>query len=178
MQGTGNIGRAPVRGGAGSKLVVALATGFGLGYSPVASGTVGSLWGVLIVLGAQYLPGLGWQIALVAALSLAAIPICGHAEERFGRKDDGRIVADEYVTLPIVLIGMLPASGPVVDCWLVLTVAFVVHRVLDIIKPFPAGRLQDVRGGPGIVLDDVVSSAYAWLLVNFLLAIGFIRFHH
>ena len=159
------------------RLAILCATGFGLGYAPVASGTFGSLLGIPLAILMRGWP-LWTQTLYCVGLALIAMFVCGVAEKHFGTKDDGRIVADEYVTLPIVLIGMLPASGPVVDCWLVLTVAFVVHRVLDIIKPFPAGRLQDVRGGPGIVLDDVVSSAYAWLLVNFLLAIGFIRFHH
>ena len=149
------------------RLIVLVATGFGLGYSPVASGTVGSLLGVLIVLALAPLP-LGIQIAVAAALSLAAIPITDLAEKHFGKKDDGRIVADEYLTFPLCTLGLPWLSHP----WL-LAVAFVVNRVLDIVKPPPARQAQALRGGWGITVDDIVSSLYAlalnhviWLVVS------------
>ena len=132
-----------------------LANGFGLGLSPVASGTVGSLPGILIALIVSPLH-VRWQILICIALALIAIPICGRAEEFYGKTDDGRIVADEYVTFPICLIG-LPWVG---HLWL-LPVAFVVNRVLDIVKPPPAFQAQNLIGGVGIVMDDVISSIYA-----------------
>lgn len=142
--------------------VILAATGFGLGLSPVASGTTGSLPGLAIVLLAARagLTAIPAQVALAAALTLLAIPICHLAERHFGRKDDGRIVADEYLTFPIGLIGL-----PLVP-W-VLALAFVTNRCLDILKPPPANRLQRVPGGLGIVLDDAVSAFYS-LLVNHL----------
>jgi phosphatidylglycerophosphatase A len=136
------------------KLAVILAMGFGLGLSPVASGTAGSLLGVAIAFGLAHF---GWplQAAAVLLMILVGIPICHTAEGVFGKKDDGRVVADEYVTVPLCLIGL-----PCHEQWWLLAVGFLVHRVLDIWKPAPARQMQNIPGGPGIMLDDVVSSLY------------------
>jgi phosphatidylglycerophosphatase A len=101
------------------------------------------------------------QAAVAAALAVVAVPVCGAAEKAFGVKDDRRIVADEYLTFPICTIGLPCISAP----WLILPVAFVVNRAMDVLKPFPARQIQAVPGGPGIVLDDVISSLYA-LAIN------------
>jgi len=155
------------------KPVILLATGFGLGLSPVASGTAGTLLGLPIMLGlaplwacyageAVHAHGMGLMLMTqaIAALCLAllAVPVCDVAEKHFGRKDDGRIVADEFMTFPIGLLG-LPL------CPWVLALAFLTNRVFDVLKPFPAHRLQHLPGGPGIVVDDVVAALYS-LLVN------------
>ncbi len=91
---------------------------------------------------------------------LAAIPICGQAEKYFGRKDDCRIVADEYLTFPLCVLWLPWVEHP----WL-LAVAFVVNRVFDVTKPPPARQAQKLGGGLGVVIDDVISSLYA-LAVN------------
>jgi phosphatidylglycerophosphatase A len=136
------------------KLVVALANGLGTGLSPFASGTTGSLLGIPLALLVLRCPDLVGQAVTCLALTLLAIPICSVAEKHYGKKDDGRIVADEYLTFPICMIG-LPAS-PVV-----LGIAFVVNRICDIIKPPPARGLQRVKGGLGIVIDDFFACLYA-----------------
>jgi phosphatidylglycerophosphatase A len=139
---------------------VFFATGFGLGYSPVMSGTVGSIPGVIIAWGLLHL-SVGWQAGIAAALALIAIPICHAAEPVFKKKDDGRIVADEYLTFPLCIVGLQGALFAHPSFWMV---AFVTNRALDIIKPAPARQIQKVPGGPGIVLDDIVSSLYALAL--------------
>ncbi|HMO51080.1 MAG TPA: phosphatidylglycerophosphatase A [Kiritimatiellia bacterium] len=147
---------------------VLLATGFGLGYSPVASGTFGTLLGIPLAYAL-----FAWQTdpliqAVIAGiLVVVAIPICDRAEVALGgKKDDGRIVADEYLTYPLTMIG-LPLS-PVM-----LGVAFLTHRILDIIKPPPARGLQRLKGGLGVTIDDAISSLYAlglnWLLYLYVL---------
>ena len=100
-----------------------------------------------------------WQAAVVVGLAALAIPICGWGEGHFGRKDDPRIVADEYLSLPICLVGL-----PWVEHLWLLPAAFVVHRLMDIIKPPPARQAQKLRGGLGVALDDTVSSLYALAL--------------
>lgn len=145
----------------GKKIVIWLAMGFGAGRCPVGSGTVGTLLGVLIVLAMARL-GLGWQIGVAAILAVAAIPICDAAERQFGTKDDHRIVADEYLTFPLCVLGLPWMEHP----WL-LGMAFVVNRVMDVVKPPPARQIQVLRGGWGVALDDVISSLYA-LGVNHL----------
>lgn len=137
------------------RLAVWLAVGLGCGYSPLAPGTVGTLPGLLIAAAIAPLGPVA-QAGVIALLVLAAVPVCGIAEREFGNTDDGRIVADEYATFPIVLLGLPWTANP----WL-LGLAFVTHRVLDVIKPPPAGAAQRLRGGWGIVSDDVISSLYA-----------------
>jgi phosphatidylglycerophosphatase A len=115
-----------------------------------------------------------WQVAICIAMTLLAIPVCDAAEKIYGKKDDGRIVADEYFTFPICLIG-IPWTEPG-NLWM-LAVAFVVCRILDIWKPFPAMQAQNLKGGLGIVVDDFVSTTYAliinhaliWLIVAYLI---------
>jgi len=146
------------------KPIILLATGFGLGLSPVASGTAGTLLGlpIMLCLAPLWMPAgsgaLMTQIFAAICLILLAIPICDVAEKHFGRKDDGRIVADEFMTFPIGLLG-LPLSP-----W-VIALAFFTNRVFDVLKPFPANRLQHLPGGLGVVVDDVVAALYS-LLVN------------
>lgn len=140
------------------KLTLMFATGFGLGYSPLASGTAGTLPGVLIVFSMACL-SVPWQAVLAILLASAAVPLCGAAEKHFGKKDDGRIVADEYLTFPLCTVGLPWIAHP----WLLL-LAFLTHRILDIIKPPPARQVQAARGGWGVAGDDVISSLYALAL--------------
>lgn len=144
------------------KIVKLFATGFGLGLSPFASGTVGSLPGLAIVIP---MASLGYPVQTVIALilSLVAVPICSAAEAQLGRKDDGRIVADEYLTFPICLIGIPFMTWPAF-----LVIAFIVSRIMDILKPSPAREAQALSGGVGIVTDDVFANIYA-LVINHLI---------
>jgi len=132
-----------------------LATGFGAGLSPVMPGTVGTLWGLPLAWAVMQLPSLTLQIAACAVLTLLAVPVCAAAEKQLGKgKDPGCIVADEYCTLPICYLG-LPFTP-----WVVLS-GFVLHRIFDIIKPPPVRQLQSLKGGFGIVIDDVFAALFA-----------------
>ncbi len=151
------------------RLCVFLATGLGLGYSPVASGTFGALLGLPLVYAmSRYCPNWMWQAASAFVLTVLAVPICDVAEKQFGKKDDGRIVADEYLLLPIAFIG-IPWSP------LMAVIGFVVSRFFDVLKPWPARGLQRVTGGLGVVLDDFFAAFYSlaanhmihWLLVKY-----------
>ena len=151
---TATRGKRPT--GAGQWLALFLATGAGFGYSPVASGTVGTLWGLPLVWVMQGFPVWG-QAVYALALTLAAIPICDAAEKAYRHKDDGRIVADEFMTFPVGLIG-LPLHPAL------LVFAFVTNRFFDILKPPPAAQFQRLRGGWGIVVDDLVAALYSLVL--------------
>jgi phosphatidylglycerophosphatase A len=141
------------------KILVWLSTGFGLGLSRFAPGTVGSIPGVLIAFAINTsLPQPWLQAAIAAVLALAAIPICDAGEKHFGAKDPHAVVADEYLTFPLCVIGLPPVP------W-IFAVAFVTNRALDILKPYPARQLQRLPGGLGITIDDVFSSLYS-LAVN------------
>jgi phosphatidylglycerophosphatase A len=156
------------------KLAVLLANGFGLGLSPFASGTVGTLlalpivwWFCQLLESPGGMVGILVQCAVAIALCLVAIPICSAAEKHYGTKDDGRIVADEYLTFPICMIG-LPWNP-----W-VLLIAFLSCRFFDILKPPPARQLERIPGGTGIVADDVMASFYS-LIFNHLAVWGLIK---
>ena len=152
-----------------SRIPTAIATGFGLGYAPVASGTFGALLGCVLVWGMTSLT-LQMQIIFCIAMTLACIPICTYAEKALGgEKDNGKIVADEYLTFPICMLGMYSQGQELwLDNWWLMPMCFVVNRIMDIVKPFPAYQLQSLRSGLGITIDDLVSSLYAlganWLL--------------
>jgi phosphatidylglycerophosphatase A len=141
------------------KWAVFAATGFGLGLAtPVAPGTVGSLPGVLLALWTTQ-QTLALQICIGIGMTLLAVPLCDVAERVLGKKDDGRICADEWMLFPISVIGLPLAQ----HLWLV-PACFVVARVCDIVKPPPARQLQAVHGGVGIVIDDFFASLYALAL--------------
>jgi phosphatidylglycerophosphatase A len=90
-------------------------------------------------------------------LTLLAVPLCDAAEKMLGIKDDSRIAADEWMLYPIALVGL-----PVLELeWWWTLVFFAVVRVVDIVKPYPANRLQSLPGGRGIVIDDFVANLYA-----------------
>ena len=148
------MGKLPPMNGA--RILNFFATGGGLGRSPLVPGTVGTLPGVPLAWALSYLSW-PWQTAVCAALALIAVPICDAGEKAAGVKDPHVVVADEYLTFPLTLIG-LPFIWPVV------VFAFLTHRVLDILKPFPANQLQALPGGLGITIDDVCSSLYALAL--------------
>ena len=151
------------------RVTLAVATGFGLGNAPFASGTFGALLGLPLAVGITVLNGhIYWQLGICTLLVLLAIPVCGAAEGEFGTKDDGRIVADEYLTLPICVLGLPLAEmlrdGRILQGLLLLGTAFVISRICDIVKPTPARQSQRIPGGAGIVLDDVFASVYALVL--------------
>ncbi len=143
----------------GDTLVLVLATGLGLGWSPVVPATVGALLGLPLAWWMATALSFAEFFLVQAALLFVSVLLCDRAEQQLGRKDDRRIVADEIATLPLVMAGLPLSDFP----WL-LASGFILHRVLDILKPWPARSLQRVSGGPGIVLDDAVSSLYALAL--------------
>ena len=140
---------------AGAKLV---ATGLGSGYSPFAPGTAGSLVGVLLFLP---LAGLAWptQLAATAALTLVGVFAAARVARLLGRKDPGLVVVDEVAGQWITFLA-LPVT-PVTAL-----AGFLLFRVMDIVKPWPARDLERLPGGVGIMADDVAAGIYAHLLLR------------
>jgi phosphatidylglycerophosphatase A len=136
-----------------------LAFGFGSGLAPFAPGTFGSIPGVLLFwLTLDF--GLYVQSGIAAALVLFGVSICGESARRLGIHDHGGIVWDEisgvYITL---LAAPLTLTG-----WLL---AFVLSRVMDIVKPWPIRDLDHrLKGGLGIMLDDLAAALYAVILLG------------
>lgn len=143
------------------------ATGFGTGFFPVAPGSAGSLlalalycWLPGLPLGADGQLGVG-GVAFLAVLALTAVAASGPAEREFG--EDGRpIVVDEIVGQWIAVAGLVPTPAVVVG-------GFLLFRAFDVFKPFPAGRSQSLRGGWGVVADDVIAGIYAAVALRLVL---------
>jgi phosphatidylglycerophosphatase A len=133
-----------------------VASALGAGYAPVASGTVGSLVTVVAV---WLLPLTSLRIAGALGVVLVIGIWAGSRVERLlGRKDPGVIVIDEVAGMLLSVI-LLPRTIPV------LATAFLLFRLFDIWKPFPARESQALSGGMGVMVDDLVAGLYTLVLV-------------
>jgi len=145
---------------------VLIATGFGTGLSPFAPGTCGSLaalpfaWGVRSHLATV---GIAAATVIVFIIGWWAAAVVAKAS---GVEDPGAIVVDEIAAQCLVLV---PAPlDP-----LAYALGFVLFRIFDIWKPWPARWAdREVKGGLGIMLDDLLAAIYAVLLLWGLLALG------
>jgi phosphatidylglycerophosphatase A len=135
----------------------------GLGYVPFAPGTFGSAAGLLVW---ALLPA-SVPVQLVALAAIFAIGAWSGtvAEERFGRTDPAQVVIDEVLGMLVTLF-MNPVG------WRGALVGFVLFRVFDVVKPFPADRLESVPGGIGVMADDAMAGIYANLTLRGLLALS------
>ena len=152
---------------------LAMVTVGGIGLAPVASGTFGSIPPVVMALALVQADQPEWVvngclILLGLVFSIACIRFGGLAEEVYGRKDPGQVVADEIGGQCVALL-FLPWVAPGVEgalAWnLTLGVgAFLAFRFFDIRKPPPARGVERIRGGLGILIDDLVTGAMALLV--------------
>jgi phosphatidylglycerophosphatase A len=143
-------------------LIKFLASGAGLGYSPLASGTFGTLWGIpLYYWLSRYPPEV--QGGAIVLLILAAVFIAHRAAEIWGQKDPSRVVADE-------IVGYLAAVCWIPWTWFSVLGGFLLFRLMDIFKPFPIRKIdREMPGGWGIVLDDVLAGVYTNILLRLFL---------
>jgi len=142
---------------------LALATVFGVGYFPLAPGTCGSAAGLLL-----------WAIlpasAAVQATTIAALFVIGSwsgtvAERHFGARDPAPVVIDEVMGM-IVTLFLNPVG------WAGAVGAFLLFRIADVVKPFPADRLEHLSGGIGVMADDAMAAVYANLALRAVLAVA------
>ena len=143
-------------------LALAIAT-CGVGYLPLAPGTFGSLVGVGIFL---LLPPIAIPITILA-VTFAGIWAGSRTEELSGRKDPGKIVVDEVAGQLIALFPLVFVKWSMI----MVMVSFILFRFFDIVKPYPANKLQDLEGGLGIMCDDLVAGVYAAVIVSILMIV-------
>jgi phosphatidylglycerophosphatase A len=137
----------------------ALGTGFGSGYSPVAPGTAGSAVGLLLFWWPLATWGLLAQGAATLVVFVAGVAAAGHVARLAGVEDPGIVVVDEIVGMWISLLA-LPFT-PVTAA-----AGFVLFRIMDVVKPWPARSLERLHGGLGIMADDVMAGVYANLVLR------------
>ena len=145
-----------------TRLAVFVATVGYIGYAPVAPGTFGSAAGLALFFLLRAV-GASWLEPLVIVLLFAAGSWAGNIAERyFGAIDPGHVVIDEVLGMLLTLM-LVPVT------WLGALVGFLIFRVLDIIKPWPARRLENLHGGVGVMADDAMAAVYGnalmWLAV-------------
>ncbi|MBU0558108.1 MAG: phosphatidylglycerophosphatase A [Bacteroidetes bacterium] len=137
-----------------------LGTGFYTGYIPFAPGTFGSAAALLIYL----IPGFENLYIIIPAIilfTLIGIPIGTKFESVYG-KDPSQCTIDEVIGMWISLL-FLP------KIWWVIVVTFIVWRIMDIVKPFPANFMERLSGGRGIIFDDIVAALYTSALMHLFL---------
>jgi phosphatidylglycerophosphatase A len=140
-------------------MIKLLATGFYSGLIPIAPGTAGTV--VALILAFFYLQiysTIGFTLILILVIS--GVVISHKAEELYGEKDSPQIVIDEWAGYFIAMFGLTINM---------LIPAFILFRIFDIAKPFPIKKLQEIHGGIGIMLDDILAGIMANLIIKVVL---------
>lgn len=146
-----------------TRLAVFIATVGYCGYFPIAPGTVGSAAGLLFYALVWWSGSTVVEVALIVGLFAAGVWAGTTSERYFGGVDPGPIVLDEVVGM-LITLALIPGLG-----WSGVLVGFLLFRVFDVIKPYPAGRFEQLHGGLGVMADDAMAAVYANLSLRALL---------
>ena len=144
-----------------NQFILFWATGFGVGYSPLAPGTLGTLIAIPVYYFLSNILSPIYEITLISFFFFA-VWISENSETFFRKKDDQRIVIDE-------MIGFLITMLWVPKTILFIVIGFFLFRFFDILKPFPIRHLERrLKGGFGVVLDDVMAGVYANIILRLI----------
>jgi len=149
------------RAGFPAKLGFLFSSAFGIGFIPVAQGTFGTLAGIPLAILLTHLNPFAGAVLILLFIVLAVWSsqvTCTLLE----RDDPAEVVIDEVAGILITFF-LLPFS------WLHLCFGFVLFRIFDIVKPYPVRRLEKLKGGLGIVADDLMAGVYANLCLRLLM---------
>lgn len=144
------------------RLALVIATCGYVGYMPIAPGTAGSAAALALIWAVRGTGSPAVEVALAAVLGVAGVWSAGVVERRFGSVDPGPVVIDEVVGMLITLL-LLPVNVAGACA------GFLVFRLLDIVKPWPAGRFEALPGGVGVMADDAMSAVYGHLIMRGLI---------
>ena len=135
-----------------------LATCFQIGYLPLAPGTWGS---AAALIAWRLLPEIElFKLSLIViVIFLVGVIVSSVVSNEENNSDPSKVVIDEWVGMWIALL-MIPNE------WLWLGVAFILFRIFDIVKVYPANRFERFHGGWGIMMDDVVAGLYAGVITQ------------
>jgi phosphatidylglycerophosphatase A len=147
-----------------TRLAMFLATAGYVGRFPIAPGTAGSAAGLVVYALVRSAHSSTIEIAAIVIVLVVGIWSADVVERVLG-KDPGPVVIDEVLGMlvTLALLDVNVAGG---------IVGFFLFRVLDVLKPYPAGRLEHLHGGPGIMLDDAMAGIYANLALRVLIALA------
>jgi len=136
-----------------------IASFFGLGFFPVAPGTVASLAIVLLYKWLLYSLALPHLLLIGLLLLVLGVPAAAAYSSELKKTDPGCVVIDEAAGQLLVLVSVSPD-------WTLLVIGFLLFRFFDIVKPFPIRKLEGLPGGWGIMADDVAAALMAKLLLH------------
>jgi phosphatidylglycerophosphatase A len=143
--------------------IVFVGLGLGSGLSPKAPGTAGTLVAVPLYLVMQNMPLL-WYASITLAITLMGIWVCSYSARKLGVHDHPSIVIDE-------IAGFLITMYAVPVGWVWLIAGFVLFRFFDALKPWPISWMdRHLKGGVGIMLDDVAAGLVSLALLHAYLA--------
>lgn len=145
-----------------ARLGLLLATCGYVGFVPVAPGTFGTAIGVALFYLLRSVGGASVELASIVVLFAIGVWSASVTERALNRTDPGPVIIDEVVGL-LLTLALLPVNA------IGAFVGFLVFRVLDIVKPWPAARLERLHGGLGIMADDAMAGVYGNLVMRGLL---------
>ena len=143
---------------------VLIGTGFGSGISPVAPGTAGALLATMMwwLVGLAVTPACQLWLTVGAILLFTAAGVWAtNRLEPFWGEDPSRVVVDEMVGVWLPLLAAPSGS------WGYALAAFALFRLLDIFKPLGIRKMEDLPGGIGVMMDDILAGIYAFILLIF-----------
>lgn len=143
-------------------IVRILSTFFYVGYLPLIPGTFGSLAGIVLFYLIKDNPVN--YILWITVIMIAGFLVCGRAEEIMQKKDPRYVVIDEVSGMLLSLL-FLPYDIKIV------IIAFILFRILDTLKPFPAGCLERFKGSLGVMGDDLIAGLYTNIILQVALKV-------
>ena len=146
------------------RLGVFVATCGYLGYVPIAPGTFGSAAGLVVFAAVHWAGSPAFELALIAFLFAIGVWSGNAAERHFGGVDPAPVILDEVVGM-LITLALIPVNLPGA------IVGFLLFRLLDVIKPWPANRMEALPGGLGVMADDAMAALYGNVVMRLLVAV-------
>jgi phosphatidylglycerophosphatase A len=136
-----------------------------LGYVPVAPGTFGSVAGLIVFAAVRWSGSPALEVAAIILLFVIGVWSSNIAEKHFGGVDPAPVILDEVVGM-LITLAFIPVNitGAIVG--------FLLFRLFDVIKPWPANRLEALHGGLGVMADDAMAAVYGNLVMRLLVFVA------
>ena len=136
-----------------------------LGYVPIAPGTFGSAAGLLLFAAVRWSASTTLELAVIVFLLTIGVWSASVAERHFGAVDPGPVVLDEVAGM-LITLALIPVNvtGAIVG--------FFLFRALDVIKPWPANRMEALPGGLGVMADDAMAAVYGNVIMRLLIVVA------
>ena len=135
-----------------------------IGYVPVAPGTFGSAAGLVLFAFIRWSGSMAIELGVIVLLLAIGIWSGNVAEKHFGKVDPGPVVLDEVAGM-LITLALIPVtlSGAIIG--------FLIFRLLDVVKPWPANRFEALPGGLGMMADDAMAGVYGNVAMRLLIAV-------